>query len=77
MFVSFLYPFRLRNRVAPYLWVAYKQITDLPPQDLCFICSEEYFADPEHYRQQGRFECSWPENPDLGFRVPAPHQLRA
>lgn len=70
MFVSFLYPFRLRNRAASYLWVAYKQVTDLAPEDVCFVCSEDYYADPAIYARHGRFECSWPENPELGFRVP-------
>ncbi len=77
MFISFLYPFQLRGRIAPYLWIAYKQITDLDPQELAFIASEDYFIDPAQFRQQNRFETSWPENPELQFRVPNPDQLRS
>ncbi len=76
MFISFLYPFRLRGRIAPYLWVAYKQITDLDPQDLAFIASEDYFIDPARFRRQNRFETSWPENPELQFQVPTLDRLR-
>lgn len=75
MFLSFLYPYRLRGRVAPYLWVAYKQMTDLAPDEVCFLCSPEYFADPAEYRGQGRFECLWPVNPELGFRVPSARDI--
>lgn len=75
MFVSFLYPFRLRNRTAPYLWIGYKQITDLSPDEVCFICSSDYFADPAEYQRAGRFECLGPVNPELGFRVPKPQTL--
>jgi hypothetical protein len=70
MFVSFLYPFRLRGREAPFLWVAYKQIGDLDPSDIAFLASEAYFQDPNRYRDAGRFECHAPVNPELGFRVP-------
>jgi len=72
MFVSFLYPFRLRGRLAPYLWVAYKQIGDLSPEQVCFIASAAYRVDPAHYAAAHRFECSAPRNDELGFAVPAP-----
>lgn len=77
MFVSFLYPFRLRTRLASYLWVAYKQITDLPPDQLCFIASRDYQRDPAHYREAGRFECLAPRNDELGFTVPSAAQVQA
>lgn len=71
MFISFLYPFRLRGLRAPFLWVAFKQMGDLGPQQVRFIASDDYFVDPEQYRCQGRFDCHAPVNPELAFRVPA------
>lgn len=70
MFISFLYPFRLRGRRAPFLWVAYKQMGDLGADRVAFIASEDYFVDPERYRMDGRFECHATVNPELAFRVP-------
>lgn len=70
MFISFLYPFRLKHRVAPYLWVGYKQMGDLGADEIAFIASDSYFDDPRTYRESGRFECQCPENPELAFRVP-------
>lgn len=77
MFVSFLYPFRLRTRLASYLWIAYKQITDLTPEQVCFIASRDYQVDPADYAAAKRFECSAPRNDELGFVVPSARQLRA
>ncbi|NBC49489.1 MAG: hypothetical protein GVY22_16255 [Gammaproteobacteria bacterium] len=71
MFVSFLYPFPLRGLRAPFLWVAFKQMGDLGPDQVAFIASADYFVDPEQYRRMGRFDCHAPVNPELGFRVPA------
>ena len=34
MFISFLYPFPIRNVEAPYLWVYYKQLTELDPKSV-------------------------------------------
>ena len=70
MFVSFLYPFPLRGRRAAFLWVAFKQMGDLGPDQVAFVASEDYFVDPEIYCQSGRFDCHAPVNPELGFRVP-------
>lgn len=77
MFVSFLYPFRLRTRLASYLWVAYKQITDLTPEQVCFIASDDYCVNPSKYAATGRFECSWHRNDELGFVVPSSEQIKA
>jgi hypothetical protein len=71
MFISFLYPFRLRGLAAPFLWVAFKQMGDLGPHQVRFIASDDYFVDPDQYRRQGRFDCHAPVNPELAFRVPA------
>ena len=77
MFLSFLYPFLLRGRLAPYLWVAYKQMTDLSPEEVCFIASKSYFRDPVEYALERRFECIAPVNPELGFAVPDPARVRS
>lgn len=77
MFVSFLYPYPLRGRRASFLWVAYKQVGDLGPENVAFLSSEDYFEDPEAYRLDGRFECHAPVNPELGFRVPTHAELQA
>lgn len=77
MFLSFLYPYPLRGRKAPYLWIAYKQVTDLAPHEVSFLCGEEYFTDPLEYRAQERFECLWTVNPELGFQVPTVKKLQA
>ncbi|MBK1650313.1 hypothetical protein CKO36_17405 [Rhabdochromatium marinum] len=57
------------------MWVAYKQITDLTPEDVCFIASPDYCIDPSIYAEAGRFECSWHRNDELGFVVPTHEQL--
>lgn len=58
MFISFLYPFPIRNVEAPYLWVYYKQLTELDPQSVVFIGSKEYFFNPNYFLKKNRFELS-------------------
>ena len=76
MFVSFLYPFPLRGRRAAFLWVAFKQMGDLGPDQVAFVASDDYFVDPAIYRRAGRFDCHAPVNPELGFRVPVHSEQR-
>ncbi|MBB1126702.1 GT99 family glycosyltransferase N-terminal domain-containing protein [Thiospirillum jenense] len=75
MFAAFLYPFVVRNRCAPYLWVAYKLITDLTPDQVCFIACPAYQVNPSDYAAAGRFECHAPRNDELGFIVPTAEQV--
>lgn len=75
MFVSFLYPFRLRGRQAPFLWVMYKQLADLGVENIHFLADGSYFVDPEIYKRAKRFECSVMHNPELRFQVPSLQNL--
>jgi len=43
MFISFLEPYPIRNKKAPFLWVFYKQLHELGTDDVIYIGSEEYF----------------------------------
>lgn len=48
-YISFLFPFDIRNIKAPYLWMMYKQLEHNNADDFCFIGSEEYFLPPENF----------------------------
>jgi len=58
MFVSFLFPFRAKNLVAPYLWVLYKQISHFSPDEIIFVGTEEYFQNPSIFFESGRSDIS-------------------
>lgn len=56
MFISFLYPINIRNTEAPYLWVFYKQLQEMYPEEVVFMGSKEYFYTPEYFEKKGRME---------------------
>lgn len=56
MFISFLYPFNIRDVEAPYLWVYYKQLFELFPDEIVFLGSEEYFYNPKYFIDKNRGE---------------------
>jgi hypothetical protein len=46
MFLSFLEPYPIRNKKAPFLWVFYKQLMHFDINDIVYIGSGDYFLDP-------------------------------
>ncbi len=56
MFVSFLEPYPIRNKKAPFLWVFYKQLMHFKKDDVFFIGSSDYFKNPEYYKERDEFK---------------------
>ena len=56
MFVSFLEPYPIRNKKAPFLWVFYKQLMHFKKDDVFFIGSSDYFKNPEYYKERNEFK---------------------
>lgn len=70
MFVSFLLPYPVRYIEAPHLWVYYKQLCSLPPDEVIFVGSSDYFQSPDHFVSQGRWEVRDEYHPGLDYRIP-------
>ncbi|MCF8177626.1 MAG: glycosyltransferase [Sulfuritalea sp.] len=75
MFLSFLPPFGMRQAVAPYLWVLYKQITHIPPDEIAFIGTQAYFQDPATFDLEQRWDISHRSQEYAGFAIPSAEQL--
>lgn len=58
-FISFLYPYPIRNVEAPHIWSLYKQLEHISPEDLFCIGSEDYFSGPEYFKNAQRWEVNW------------------
>ena len=56
MFISFLYPYKIRDIEAPYLWVFYKQINHFSADEIAFIGDEDYFKSPDFFISKERWE---------------------
>lgn len=75
MFLSFLPPFGMRQLEAPYLWVLYKQITHLGPDEIAFIGTADYFRDPETFNFDQRWDIAPQAQEYAGFAIPTAEQL--
>lgn len=75
MFVSFLLPYPVRYVEAPYLWVYYKQLCSLSPDEVMFVGSADYFQSPEYFMSQGRWEVRDEYHPGLDYRIPFPSDV--
>lgn len=75
MFLSFLPPFGMRQPQAPYLWVLYKQVTHLNPEEIAFICTADYFVDPLSFEATQRWDISTHSQEYAAFAIPTAEQL--
>ncbi|HRD87279.1 MAG TPA: hypothetical protein PK752_03320 [Accumulibacter sp.] len=75
MFLSFLLPFAARGQEASYLWVLYKQITHMTPQEVAFVGSAEYFLSPEEFVRSERWDISAHSRDYAGFHIPTLDEL--
>lgn len=71
MFISFLPPLGIRQAVAPYLWVMYKQMTHLRPDEVAFIGSPDYFGLPSTLDQDSRWDIDLRSQAYAGFEIPS------
>lgn len=77
MFASFLPPLGARISDAPYLWILYKQVTHLGPNEVTFIATREYFKDPAAFDTRLRWDISLQSQGYAGFDIPTSRQLDA
>ncbi|MBL8401382.1 MULTISPECIES: GT99 family glycosyltransferase N-terminal domain-containing protein [Candidatus Accumulibacter] len=77
MFASFLPPFGARSSIAPYLWVLYKQITHLAPNEVVFIGTPGYFQNPSNFDVAQNWDISHHSREYAGFDIPTYEQLDA
>ena len=75
MFISFLYPINIRNTEAPYLWVFYKQLYEMYPEEVVFMGSKEYFYNPEYFKKKGRMEVERDNCTYNSYTVPSPERI--
>lgn len=79
MFVSFLYPYKIRNLEAPFLWVFYELLSRFQKDEIIFIGSEDYFRSPDYYIQKKRIRK--PPCPaevfDSAHKITVPHDIFA
>lgn len=73
MFVSFLYPFPIRDIEAPFLWIFYKQLAHFKPDDIIYIASERYFAEPSSLGE--RWEFNTGAQKSLRYCVPSAAEI--
>lgn len=69
MFLSFLQSYPLRNVNAPFLWVFYKQLADLPKGSVIYVLDEHYLKPPQEH--EGRSELTREYQDKLEYQVPA------
>lgn len=75
MFLSFLPPLGMRQSIAPYLWVLYKQITHLNPDEVVFIGTQDYFLDPMQFDITHRWDISLHAQEYASFDIPTAEQI--
>jgi|GEM_PF-1948800 len=75
MLISFLYPFRIREVKAPFLWVFYKQLAHFKPNEITYIANDDYFVDPTEFRD--RWEITPASQAHLGYCLPTATDLSA
>ncbi|MCK9283326.1 MAG: glycosyltransferase [Rhodocyclaceae bacterium] len=75
MFLSFLPPFGMRQQEAPYLWVLYKQITHLRPDEIAFVGTSDYFRDPATFDLARRWDIAPQAQEYAGFTIPLAEEL--
>ncbi|MBK5274129.1 MAG: hypothetical protein JJE30_03635 [Desulfuromonadales bacterium] len=73
MFVSFLYPFRIRNIEAPFLWIFYRQLAQFKHDEITYLGSPDYFVDPSGFGERWEFNRGAQEN--LGYSIPTKMDL--
>jgi GT2 family glycosyltransferase len=77
MFISFLFPYKIRNMEAPYLWILYKQISSFTPEQLILIGSMDYFKDPNYFRDKKRWELGQDYCKNNEYEIPTKEQLES
>ena len=65
-FITFLYPYDIRNIEAPHIWLLYKQLEKISPENLFCIGSNDYFNGKQCFKEEKRWEVNWAEK---GWRV--------
>jgi hypothetical protein len=75
MLLSYLYPFPFRNTNPPLTWVYYRQLGQLPPEEVEYVGSAGYFEDPVTVQQSRPWEISPLVQQQFGFGIPTTEQV--
>ena len=70
-YVTFLFPYPIRNREAPYLWMMYKQLEQNSAKNFCFIGSKDYFLGPQHFATRSERNFSpkgWEKSTEIPYK---------
>ena len=62
MFIGFHLPIVLRRTPAPSLWVFYRQMNSFAPEDIVFVCSDDYlrpYPDRPESTQDAQASCNY------------------
>jgi len=77
VFISFLYPFNIRDVEAPFLWIYYKQMTEMSPDDVVFVGSKEYFFDPAYFAERNRYELTENSAAYNAYLIPSLNKIQS
>lgn len=77
MFISFLYPFPIRNLESPFLWVYYKQLKTMTIEDIVFIGSKEYFFNPSYFKGKNRWELTSDSCKYNSYEIPSIEKINS
>ena len=68
MIVSLFYPFNLRGKDAPFLWVYYSQISSFKKEEVTFLIDKSYLHPKTYFEENNRWEIKegyWSESVEL------------
>lgn len=75
MLLSYLYPFPFRNTNPPLTWVYFRQLGQLPPEEVEYVGSPGYFEDPVTVQESRPWEISPEVQQRFGFGIPSTEQV--